>query len=167
MSGSPTGGAAGTQKGWTLMEKIKPFTTEHTWRDPDNAMDFYEEKVGAEFPDEVVDFLYHVAEVYPDALYNVQPGYSTNYVAVARKGDRRSWMFVKPDKVSVWVAHSRNADALRGAFPELREPETLTKHTRQFVDIDGASADSEGLMVAVEFAACHARPLEEELEKFS
>jgi hypothetical protein len=143
----------------------RPFTTEFIYDDPDNAIDFYEEQVGVKFPEAVVDFLYAAAEMYPDALFCVQPAIISNFIAIAREGDRRSWAFVKPTHVSVWVAHSRNADALIEMYPELHIPENLTRSTRQFVDVDGDKASEGGAEVALGFAASHARPVEDE-ERF-
>lgn len=141
---------------------IKPFNTPHTWADPDEALDFYEESVGTEFPESIVNLLYQVAELYPEVLFNVQPAYSTNYLAAARAGDRRSWLFIRPERVSIWVAHSRTAAALINIFEDLKEPESQTRGTRQYVDLEPEGADSEGALAAVEFAAQFARPFEED-----
>ena len=148
------------------MQTRRPFTTNHIYSNPDDAIDFYEQQVEAKFPDPVVDFIYTVAELYPDALFGVQPAIISNFIAIAREGDRRSWAFVKPDHISIWVAHSRNADALIDMHPELYPPQNLTRSTRQFVDVDGGDADKEGPEAAIAFAASHARPVVEE-EKFA
>ncbi len=146
------------------MPKIKPFTTEHTWDDPDEAIDFYEQGVGIEFPQPVVDLLYAVADEYPDASFNVQPAFVTNFIAVARPGDRRSWAFIKPERIAIWTAHSRNAEVLRKLHPELLEPANPTRSTRAFVDVRAEDAARQGAMVAIAFASVHARPLEEDAE---
>jgi len=148
------------------MAGTKPFTTDFIYDNPDDAIDFYQQEVGTMFPDQVIDFLYMVDERYPDALYAVQPSFISNFIAVAREGDRRSWAFVKPTGAAIWVAHSRNADALIQMHPELSAPVNLTRSTRQFVDVGATDADGDGAEVALVFAASHARPVLEE-EKFS
>ena len=150
--------------------KIKPFTTEHTWEDPDNAIDFYEEQMKVKLPEPVIDFLYAAADLYPDALYNVQPAFTTNYIAIARKGDRRPWAYAKPEKLAIWVAHSRNADTLCELFPEeLFHPENQSKASREFVDVPADRAAGEGAEMALAFASRFASPYDEDdlPEKFS
>jgi len=146
------------------MQKIRPFTTEHTWKDPDNAIDFFEEQVKTEFPEPVIDLLYAVADRYPDALFNVQPSFMTSFIAVAREGDRRCWAFVRPEVVAIFTGHSRNADVLRDLFPALEVPENLTRGSRSFVDVKPESAMEDGVLVAMDFAAKHSRPIDKDGE---
>lgn len=145
-------------------QKIKPFTTLNTWDNPTDAMEFYEQHVPMEpkFGENVADFLFWIEETFPEALYNVQASPMTNYLAIARPGDRRAWAFVHPERTSIWVAHERNGIALTGLFPELffvAPPNLLTRNTRQFVDVLTEDLTMEGAEVALALAAAHAVPL--------
>jgi hypothetical protein len=141
------------------VKPIRPFKSVHTFTDPDEALDFFEEQVGGEFPDSVANLLYQVAEEYPDALFNVQPAYATNYVAVAHEGDRRSWMFIRPERLSIWTGHAKVAKVLLGSFGDaLKPPANPTRGTRQYVDVSPDDADDEAVLLALRFASEFAEP---------
>ena len=102
----------------------KLFRTPHTFDTPEEAINYFtENRVEGveELPPEVCDFLAAVAVYDPEVVFNVQPGFSTHYIAVAQPTDRRAWFYAKPDGVMFCVGDARNVEAILDTWDEAQD----------------------------------------------
>jgi hypothetical protein len=103
----------------------KLFRTPHIFDTSDEAITYFNEnriEGVAELSPEVCAFLRSVAAYDPEAVYNVQPAYSTHFVAAARRDDRWLWFYAKPAGVAFSVGDPRNVDAMLDYWDEAAEP---------------------------------------------
>lgn len=142
------------------MSKMKPFRTDYTFETPEEAIEFYQNEVGEMVGDGAAAFLSMVADYDEDAVFNVQPGVMTHYIAVARPQDRNAWAFIKPDKIVLRVGHPRNAEALTELFEEIERATPMTRGTWNDVEIALEHGGSDAADYALVFAAAHAAPRE-------
>lgn len=142
-----------------MARKLKPFRTEHTFENYRDAVTFYEQETGKKLPDVCSEFLRLVHDYDDAAVFNVQPGYSTNYITMAHLDDRRPWAFVQSTQIAVPVAHSRNVEALMDLFPgAVTRPGTLTKNTMRDAYLVLERFDPDAAQFAIAIAAAHAAP---------
>ena len=112
------------------MSTAKLFRATAVFATPSEAVaNFNLERVEGVDPigDEVAAFLETVPEYDPDAVYAVQPGFKTHYVAVARPDDHHPWCFAKPGGVTFQVGDPRNTEAIFDMWgsPQLEVPARL------------------------------------------
>lgn len=139
----------------------KPFTTKNLFAAPEAAISFYETQTGNTLCPSVREFLACVAEYDPEAVFNVQPGFATNYVTAARRGDRAGWFYAKPDGIAFRVGHWRNVEALLDTFDELEPEPGLAQGSHRaasFVWVTAEHATCGGAQLALRMSAAWAVP---------
>jgi hypothetical protein len=138
---------------------IEPFTTAHLYKNPDEAVAFYQEATGNVIPAPFVEWLKEIKEWDGEVTFCVQPGFSTNYITVAREGDRRAWLYLRPEYVTIWVGNYRNLEAIVDYFDATREPKNdKSKWLRPNVIFTPENIQSETAHFALAMAAAWAVP---------
>lgn len=112
------------------MSKPPLFRTPHTFQDAGSAVEFFnsERAEGVDpIGEDVLEFLESIHEYDSEAVYNVQPGFRTFYVAVAHPEDHHPWFYAKPDGVVFQLGDERNVEAVLDMYgrPQEDPPQKL------------------------------------------
>jgi hypothetical protein len=139
------------------MSRQPLFRTRDTFPTALEAIEFFNDERAEgvdEIADEVADFLLAVGNSNPGVLFNVQPGFRTHYIAVARPDDFQVWLYAKPQGVTFQAGDERNVAAILAMWGELEDDAELPSRlmpTDMWFASDELLTDAGEFTVPVEF----------------